>query len=122
MKNKITISICGTEYTIIADEAPEYIHKVASVVDKQMEEIMEKNSHFSISMAAVLTAVNLCDDNHKLQQTADNLRVQLKQYLDDASKARQEGDEARREILRLRTEIQDLKMQLVRAAAQEKRQ
>lgn len=118
MKNKITISICGTEYTILADEAPEYIHKVASVVDRDMEEIMESNPRFSLAMAAVLCAVNSCDSNFKLQQTSDNLRVQLKQYLDDASKARQECDEARREILRLRSEVQELKIQLARKEAQ----
>jgi cell division protein ZapA len=79
-----------------------------------VEEIMASNERLSMSMAAVLASVNLCDEWMKAQSSSDHLRGQLKQYLDDASRSRQEVDEGKREIMRLRAEIQDLKLQIAK--------
>lgn len=114
MKNKVTVTICGQDYVISAEENEDYIRQVAGIVDRGMNEILQFNEKFSVSMAAVLTAVNLCDEGLKQQKTADNLRGQLKQYLDDTAKARQEAEEARKEVMRLRNEIQELKIKLVK--------
>ena len=110
MKNKVTVRICSQEYTISAVESEEYIMKVASTVDRKMSETMELSPRLSITSAAVLTAVNMCDEAYKAQSACDNLRQQIKQYLDDASKYRQEADEAKREIMRLRSELQEAKL------------
>ena len=40
MENRITVSICGTEYTLMAEESPAYMQKVAAMVDTKMSEIM----------------------------------------------------------------------------------
>jgi len=110
MKNRITVKICSQEYSILAVEPEEYMMRVASNVDRKMTEIMEQNHRLSLAEAAVLTSINLCDDYLKAQGTSDNLRSQIKQYLDDAAKYRQEADDAKKEIVRLRNEIQDLKI------------
>lgn len=110
MKNKVTVKICSQEYSILAVEPEEYMLRVASLVDRKMNEIMEQNQRLSLADAAVLSAINLCDDCLKAQSAGDNLRSQIKQYLDDAAKYRQEADEAKKEIVRLRNEMQDLKI------------
>ena len=46
MENKITISICGEEYTFIAEESPSYMQKVAALVDTKMSEVL-KNAKVS---------------------------------------------------------------------------
>jgi len=110
MKNKVTMNICGKDYTLSADEPPEYMLHVASLVDDRINQILQANPYFSTQMASVLAAVNICDEWQKAQKSADHLRGQIKQYLDDAAKSRAEADDARRETARLRAELQELRM------------
>ena len=58
--------------------------------------------------AAILTAVNLADEMIKQQGNAENLRAQLKGYLDEANKAKAELSESKREIFKLQQQIQKL--------------
>ena len=84
MENRITISICGTEYTLMAEESPSYMQKVAAMVDAKMSEIMASGRVSRVD-AAVLAAMNIADDMLKQQGSTENLRSQLKGYLDDAN-------------------------------------
>ena len=40
MANRVTMTICGTEYTLIAEEDAAYMEKVGAMVDKEMRELM----------------------------------------------------------------------------------
>ena len=51
--------------------------------------------------AAVLAAVNMADEMLKQQLSTENLRRQLKGYLDDANKAKSELSECKRELFKL---------------------
>jgi cell division protein ZapA len=51
--------------------------------------------------AAVLTAVNIADELFKEREAGDALRRQVKQYLDEASQAKNEVSELKREIFKL---------------------
>ena len=104
MENKITISICGEEYTFAAEETPSYMQKVAAMVDGRMNEILQ-STHVSRTDAAVLAAVNIADEYLKSQGTAENLRAQLKGYLDDATRAKNEASELKREVFRLQQQL-----------------
>lgn len=100
MANRITVSICGGDYTLLAEENPSYMQKVAALVDGKMSEIMA-SGRVSRTDAAVLAAANLADELLKQQSAAENLRRQLKGYLDEAGKAKAELSECRRELLKL---------------------
>ena len=63
--NIVTIKINGNEYNLKGDEKEEYLHMVASYVDKKIKNIMGKNEKLSTSSAAILTAINLGDDMFK---------------------------------------------------------
>ena len=41
MANRIVISICGEEYTLVADEVPAYMQKVGNYVSEKMTDVME---------------------------------------------------------------------------------
>ena len=56
MANRVTMTICGTEYTLIAEEDAAYMEKVGAMVDKEMRELMD-TAHMSRDNAAVLAAV-----------------------------------------------------------------
>lgn len=104
MENRITVSICGTEYTLTAEESPAYMQKVAAMVDSRMAEIMA-GGRVSRMDAAVLTAMNIADEMLKQQGSTENLRGQLKGYLDDANRAKNELSECKREIFRLQQQL-----------------
>ena len=105
MANKITVTISGTEYTLMSDDAPAYMQRVADLVDGKMEEIMA-SGRVSCMDAAVLAATNLADELFKQQNSTENLRTQLKGYLDEANTAKSELSEAKRQISKLQQRLQ----------------
>ena len=36
MENRVTVSICGENYTLVAEEAPSYIEKIGGYVDGKL--------------------------------------------------------------------------------------
>ena len=100
MENRVTVSICGEEYTLVAEEAPSYMQKVGSYVDTKLSELLN-NAKVGRSDAAVLTAINIADELFKEREAAETLRSQVKQYLDEAGKAKNEASELRRELFKL---------------------
>lgn len=71
--NIVTVKINGIEYNLKGDEQEEYLHKVASYVDKKVKNIMGNNGKLSTSSAAILSAVNVVDDMFKKQKEYDEL-------------------------------------------------
>ena len=100
MENRITISICDEEYTFVAEEAPSYMQKVGSYVNGKMSELLDA-AKVGRTDAAVLTAVTITDELFKEREAGDALRRQVKQYLDEASQAKNEVSELKREIFKL---------------------
>ena len=100
MANRVTITICGEEYTLVADESSAYMQKVGSYVSDKMTEVLE-GAKVARTDAAVLTAANITDELFKAQEDAENLRRQLKEYVEEAGRAKAEASELKREIFRL---------------------
>lgn len=121
MKNRVTLRIVDSNYNILSTEPEEYVQKIGAAVDYKMREILQSNSNVSTLMAAVLTAVNICDELNKANETAENLRVQIKQYLEELNKAKMENEESRKEIARLYRELQALKVQQAKTDRTEKK-
>ena len=104
MENRITVTIAGTDYTFTASESQSYMQKVAAHVSEKMSAIME-NGRISRMDAAVLAAANITDELYKEQAASENLRSQLKNYLDEANRAKNEASEARRELFKLQQKM-----------------
>ena len=99
MANRVTMGICGQDYTLVADENASYMEKVGAMVDKKMRELMD-TAHVSRSEAAVLAAINLADELLKNQEASENLRRQLKTYLDEATAAKNEASDLKRQLFK----------------------
>lgn len=112
MSNKVRLNICGSEYFISSEDEESYIRAIGDEVDKRMNELLNENQRVSTTMAAVLCALRYADDCHKANDTSDNLRSQIKDYLEDSQRSRLEADEAKREVERLRRELQGLRQRL----------
>ena len=104
MANRVVISICGEEYTFIADESAAYMQKVGSYVSEKMEEVLS-SAKVGRTDAAILTAANITDELFKAQAASEQLRAQIKGYLDEAGKAQAEVSELKREIFRLQQKL-----------------
>jgi len=103
MKNRVTVTIAGQEYTLVATEDQGYMEKVAAHVDTQMNQILE-GSKVSLVDGAILTALNVADGYFKEVEASENLRRQLKEYLEEATKLKMELSEAKREIFKLQNQ------------------
>ena len=95
MANRVVISICGEEYTFIADESAAYMQKVGSYVSEKMEEVLN-SAKVGRTDAAILTAANIADELFKAQAASEQLRSQIKGYLDEAGRAQSEASELKR--------------------------
>ena len=107
MANRVVISICGEEYTFIADESAAYMQKVGSYVSEKMEEVLS-SAKVGRTDAAILTAANITDELFKAQAASEQLRSQIKGYLDEAGKAQSEASELKREVFRLQQRLDSL--------------
>jgi len=113
MANRVKVLIYNSEYSIISNEDPEYVRSLAFRLDDNVKDLMQSDSHMSLTKALVLCGLSYQDDFNKADQGMDNLRVQVKEYLEDAADARSEAEELKREIAILKKENQELKSQLL---------
>ncbi len=101
MENHVTVSICGEEYALVAEEAPSYMQKVGAYVNDKLDEMLV-TAKVGRTDAAVLTAINIADELFKEREAAEGLRAQVKQYLDEANQAKNEASELKRELFKLK--------------------
>ena len=100
MKNKVTVSIAGQEYTMVAAEDESYVRKCAAHVDGQVREVMDQG-RLSLADSAVLAAMNIADQYYREQVASENLRRQIKDGLEEAARLKNELSECKREIFKL---------------------
>ncbi len=119
-KNKIKLNICGVSCALVSEDSEEYMLSVGQEVESAIEAVTRQNERASLTLAAMIAALNFCDSSHKALASADNLRSQIKDYLEDSSRSRLEADEARREIEKMKKEIQTLRARLAEKEKSEK--
>ena len=105
MQNKLTVTIAGQEYTLVAAEDAAYMEKVAAHVDAKVREVLD-GARVSSSDAAILAALNMADEYFKGQEAAEALRGQIKGYADEAAQAQSEVSELKREVFRLQQKLE----------------
>lgn len=111
-KNRIKLTICGCECALCSDDSESYIRSIGDEVQKSLDDIMSQNERISVTMASIIAALNFCDTAHKASSSSDNLRSQIKNYLEDSSHARMDAEESRRELERVKRENQTLRARL----------
>ncbi|MBP0961965.1 MAG: cell division protein ZapA [Oscillospiraceae bacterium] len=106
--NRVKVVICGKEYTIRTDEEPTYVYNLARKLEKNIAELVGVNVNQSVYSASVMIALSTLDEMNRCNEDNDNLRLQLKDYADEASRARLERDSALREVELLKNRIAEL--------------
>ena len=112
--SKVRLNICGSSYVVSTSESEDYMKNLADRLNLDMNELMASSNSVSITTAAVMTALNYRDELEKASGSADNMRRQIKDYLEDAASAKMAAEEARRENVSLKRRIDELERRLRR--------
>ena len=107
MTNRVVVKVCGEEYTVLTEDPAEYSQKIGSYVGEKMQEILTASKVGRLD-AAVLAAMNIADELFKFRMADEQLRTQLKGYVDDAGKAKSQLSELKRENFRLQQKLDKL--------------
>ena len=104
--NRVRIEIYGAKFVITSKKDESYVHEMGLQVDSNVKELMASSQNLTFNEALALTALNYLDAYKDAEQNSDHLRGQINTYLEDAGRARIEADEAKREIARLKRELE----------------
>jgi len=99
---------------LVSNEPEEYVQRVALLVNKRMNQITEGNPQLSTAMKAVLAAVNIADDYLKSEEVLDNLRVELKGYMEESKGLGTELEAKKLEVEKLREDVHKLQIELAK--------
>lgn len=114
IKNKIKLTIGGAEYPIVTEDDPKYVAELGAELDEALKNTLKENRSISITQAAVLLALQYADSYKKAVGSADNLRSQIKDYLDDAASAKSKADWSRHEAETAKRELEAAKLEIDR--------
>lgn len=105
-KEKVTLTICGSDYCITTTDEPEYVESLGKQLDEDISALFDENSRLSVTQAAILAALNYADEAKKASETAENLRSQIKEFLEDSQRYKMEAEVARHDVNRLKKELE----------------
>ena len=97
-KNKISVSIAGSEFVVTTDEEREYTLALARTVDSKIRGLLQESTKLTAGLAAILTCLDLCDENEKNKQSCARLRDEIRQYLAQVEAAGMEQQLLREEF------------------------
>ncbi len=106
--NKVRFEVLGTPYVISTSDETSYIMELAAQLEDDIKNITENSPGASTLAATIICAMGYLDESKKSTSSLDNMRVQIKEYLQESSKAKDAADETQRELERLRREVEYL--------------
>lgn len=105
-RNRVTVRILGTEYTIAGDATREHMMSVADYVDNKMHDLMAGLPNRGKTDIAVLTAINAADDYFNLLKDTEDMRAQNVQLRKDVEHFSQLWEDAKRNFIQYKEENQ----------------
>jgi cell division protein ZapA len=108
-KNRVKLKIADCEILVASEDSEEYIRETGEQVDEHVRNIMKSAPSMSTTLAAMFAALDFCDEATKQKQSADNLRRQIKECLDDAARLREELDKIKKSEEDAKRELETLK-------------
>ncbi len=114
VRNKVKLIIGNAEYTLLTEDDTKYVTELGKEVDNALHSIMKENARVSTTQAAILLALDYADKFKKATDSSDNLRSQIKDYLDDAANAKSKADWARHEAENAKRELEAAKLEIER--------
>ena len=79
MKKALDVEILGQKLTISSDAEEGYMLRVAGYVDGKMQELMRASKSVAKTNVAMLAALNIADEYHRLKDTHEAILSRLDQ-------------------------------------------
>ena len=79
MKKALDVEILGQKFTISSDAEEGYMLRVADYVDGKMQEVMRASKPVAKSNVAMLAALNIADEYHRLKDSHETILSRLDQ-------------------------------------------
>ena len=79
MKKALDVEILGQKFTISSDAEESYMLRVAGYVDEKMQELLRSSKPAAKSNIAMLAALNIADEYHRLKDTHETILNRLNQ-------------------------------------------
>ena len=79
MKRALDVEILGQKFTISSDAEEGYMLKVAGYVDAKMQELVQAPKPVAKANVAMLAALNIADEYHRLKETNESILNRLNQ-------------------------------------------
>lgn len=117
MANRVKVFINGKEYIIETEESEEYTRSLAKKLSDRLSSAM-KGTSISLVDASILVSLDCLDETLKQSANMDNIRAQVKDYVDDAGEARLKLDEAQRELRSLKAKVSALEKEIASKTSQ----
>ena len=108
MKTRVKVVLCGKEYILATEDSPSYVYQVAKNLERRISDITERDPRISPHSAVIMAAYSTMDEMTKATSAVEVIRSQVKEYVDEAGKARLERDAALREIDALKAKVEQL--------------
>ena len=102
-KKKIRIKIADNVFTVLSSEDDDRTYAIAAAVDRSIKETCT-TARTSVTGAAILSALNYCDELKSMERDTQILRKQLSAYLEEIKKLSEENDALRSETIRLQAD------------------
>lgn len=109
---KVKVKIIGREYLLGTDNTREYTLKLAEELDQKMNAMLAEKGSLSGIDVAILCALDAMDDAKKASENADNIRLQLGEYMSSADRAHSSAESSKKEISALKHRIEELEDRL----------
>ena len=69
MKKTVDVEIMGEKFKVSSDAEESYVHRIAGYVDAKMQEVLHAARPLGKSNAAMLAALNIADEYHRLKDS-----------------------------------------------------
>lgn len=74
IKRKVSLNIAGNTISLITDENPEYVQKLAAIVSQRVNTLSLSGSGISKMDASLVYALDLLDENFKLKMALEEAK------------------------------------------------
>jgi cell division protein ZapA len=109
LNNKVTVTICGKAYHLQTTEPESYVKEISKQLQRKIEDLMNSSENMTLTSAAILVALSLIDESTRTSSDIDNIRTQIKGYIEETAQSRIEADEAKRQLEEYKSEVHRLK-------------
>ncbi len=83
MKNNVEVEIAGQKYNIKGEESNEYLIRITEFVDGKIQEINNRYADMNPVKAAILAAINIADELHKLKDDYESATEKIESRADE---------------------------------------